>query len=121
MEQAKVKIIQNLGWLDRILRFIIGAVLMTVIVYLIYTQPSAPVWYHYTILISVYPMLTAIIGLDPFYNIFDMRTCGKSDRNQCGTFPFEIDAALGRNPIPDSDIEHSLEHSHHEEHPKPLG
>ncbi|HEY5604728.1 MAG TPA: DUF2892 domain-containing protein [Gammaproteobacteria bacterium] len=119
MKEVKVKIIQNLGWIDRSLRFAIGAVVMGFLVYLVYSQPSVPAWYHYAILIMVYPMLTAIFGLDPIYHIFSIRSCGMSERNPCGTFPFEVDAALGHHPIPDSDIEHSLERSHHEKRPKP--
>jgi hypothetical protein len=114
MKESKVRVLQNLGWLDRVVRFIAGASVIAVLVYLIIVKPDTPVWYHYAILVATIPILTGIIGWCPLYNILGLRSCGGSGRNPCGTFPFEMDAALGHHPIPDSEIEHSLEHSHHE-------
>ena len=54
---------QNLGWLDRLLRFIIGTALMTyfVTILVIFTDPvwldsgrEAPNWIYYTPFFSVY-------------------------------------------------------------------
>ena len=71
-------------------------------------------WYaSYSMLFSIYPLLTAIIGVDAFYSWANIRSCGGSERSQCGTFPYEVDAALGRHPIPDNDLEHDLQHSRH--------
>ena len=115
---------QNLGWLDRLLRFIIGTALMTyfVTILVIFTDPvwldsgrEAPNWIYYTPFFSVYFFLTAFLGADPIYGLLNIRSCGNSSRNPCGTFPFEVDAALGHHPIPDSDIEHSLSTSHHKQ------
>ena len=113
-QHTTVGVMQNLGWFDRVLRFVLGSVLLALPCYLIISGSHEVTWYLMgTILLSVYPLLTSIIGVDQIYNFFNMKSCGTSSRNQCGTFPFEIDAALGNNPIPDSDIEHSLEHSRH--------
>ena len=107
-------VIQNLGWLDRVLRFTVGAVLLAMPCFLIVSGAMEVTWYLVgAMLLSVYPLMTSVIGIDQIYNFFHVRSCGTSARNQCGTFPYEIDAALGRNPIPDNDIEHSLEHSRH--------
>lgn len=114
--RKKIGVIQNLGWLDRVVRFLIGAALVGVGCFFILVSSSIPNWAYYSILIAVYPALTGILGWDPFYEAFSVRSCGTSERNQCGTFPYEIDAALGNHPIPQSEIEHSLEHSRH---PKP--
>jgi hypothetical protein len=101
---------QNLGWLDRCMRVLVGAALIGVCMYVF---EAGVTWPAYLALVAVYPLLTGMIGYDPLYEIFAVRSCGVSERNQCGTFPFEIDAALGHHPMPTSDIEHSLEHSRH--------
>ena len=112
--QQSLGVIQNLGWLDRVLRFVVGAVLLAFPCFMIASGVSEVTWYLVgAMLLAVYPLLTSVIGIDQIYNFFQVKSCGGSGRNQCGTFPYEIDAALGNNPIPDSDIEHSLEHSRH--------
>jgi len=116
---------QNLGWLDRLIRFIIGtaiiAVSLTILV--LYTGPvwleveegiKVPSWLYYAPIVAIYFFITAIYGACPVYGLFGIRSCGSSPRNPCGTFPYEIDAAMGHHPVPDSEIEHSLAASHHE-------
>lgn len=110
---TKLGVMQNLGWHDRIFRVVIGSLMIAIPCYLLATSQSESVWLFYAMLVAVYPLMTGIIGIDQLYNWAGVKSCGTSSRNQCGTFPYEIDAALGHNPIPDSDIEHSLEHSHH--------
>jgi len=105
---------QNLGFVDRCIRFIIGIVLIGAPTYLMFTtsQP-AEVWYNWSMLISIYPFLTAITGRDVVYDLFHVKSCDLSSRNKCGSFPFEWDAFLGHNPIPEDDTEHTLHHSKH--------
>ena len=106
-------VLQNLGWHDRVARVIIGAGMIAVPCYYIITAGTSN-WYLVSIiLLAVYPLLTGIIGVDQLYRFMGVKSCGTSERNQCGTFPFEVDAALGHHPIPRSDIEHSLESSSH--------
>jgi len=112
--RAQLGVIQNIGWLDRVLRILLGATMLAYPAFLILTGEAVQsAWMLYSMLLSVYPWLTGIIGFDPIYEQFVVRTCDTSDRNPCGTFPFEIDAALGHHPKPNSDVEHSLEHSRH--------
>jgi len=112
--QNTVGVIQNLGWLDRVLRFVVGTVLLATPCYLILSGNMMANWYLVgAMFLSVYPLMTSVIGTDQVYRFFNVKSCDTSSRNQCGTFPYEIDAALGHNPKPDSDIEHSLERSHH--------
>lgn len=106
-------VMQNLGWHDRLLRVVIGSLMIAIPCYLLLTGRSEASWLYYILLAAVYPALTGIIGIDHLYNIMGVKSCGGSNKNQCGTFPYEVDAAMGHNPIPDSKIEHSLEHSHH--------
>jgi hypothetical protein len=110
---AKLEVIQNMGWLDRVLRAVAGAALLAFAMTAMMASNENLTWALYAVLASVYPLLTAIVGWDPIYEMMTVRTCGMSDRNPCGTFPFEVDAALGHRPIPRSDIEHSLENSRH--------
>ena len=112
--REKLRVMQNLGWLDRVLRELAGAVMLGYPVFLIMTndEVQSP-WVWYSMLLSIYPWLTGILGFDPIYAQFAVRSCDTSGTNPCGTFPYEVDAALGRKPIPNSNIEHSLEDARH--------
>jgi hypothetical protein len=101
--------VQNLGLNDRIIRGLIAA-LMIGLPPLNLVNGGLFDWHGYVMLLGIYPAITAILGYDPFYVLFNVRSCGNTQRNQCGTFPFEVDAALGHNPIVHKDYEfdHSL-------------
>ncbi|MGE0371184.1 MAG: DUF2892 domain-containing protein [Gammaproteobacteria bacterium] len=120
-------IVQILGWKDRVARMILGAVMVAVPLTVI--TLNMPLWldelggapspvspWHYVILLaSLYPFTTAAWGWDPVYALFGLRTCDdRNSRNPCGTLPYQMDSALGRHPVPESDIEHSLDASHHD-------
>jgi hypothetical protein len=107
-------VVQNIGLVDRVVRFIVGVLMIAIPSFLLLNGNAESMWYlYYSCLIAVYPLTTSVFGIDPLYWALSYRSCGGSERNQCGTFPYEVDAALGHNPIPDSEIEHSLELSHH--------
>jgi len=112
--REKLGVLQNLGWLDRVARVLVGTAALAYPLFLISTNDEVQSqWVWYSMLTSIYPWLTGILGYDPIYALFNIRTCGGSERNPCGTFPYEVDAALGRNPIPNGEVEHSLESSRH--------
>lgn len=112
--REKLRVPQNLGWMDRVIRILVGSVMLLYPVYLVLiTESTQAQWPFYSMLLSIYPWLTGIVGYDPIYKLFSFRTCNTSGTNPCGTFPYEVDAALGNKPIPKSDIEHSLEQSRH--------
>ncbi len=68
---------------------------------------------------SVYPILTGTIGWDPIYHLLGIRTCSDSGRNACGTLPYQIEAALGKEPkYCEPNDQHSLEGCH--DNPEPL-
>ncbi len=117
---------QNIGLFDRVLRTAVGtAMLAGGAVFVIqagenhaYTMMETGVLVM--MLVSIYPLLTAIIGVDPFYSAASIRSCSDSGRNQCGTFPYQVKAALGKGPrYCETDGEHSLAscHDEPEEHP----
>jgi hypothetical protein len=112
-------IIENLGWPDRGIRIMIGTVLVAVPLTIIAIQgpinhgASASAWLYVAMLAALYPFWTTAIGWDPLYQLFKVRSCGGSEKNPCGTLPYELDAAAGRHPIPDSDVIHSLGAAHH--------
>jgi hypothetical protein len=108
---------QNLGLWDRILRVIIGSLMLSV-PYMMITQVGvmSEMWHSVLIVLSIYPFLTGILGADPFYRWMDLKSCDLSNRNKCGSFPFQVDALLGHKPVPDDDYEHTLSNSHHESH-----
>jgi hypothetical protein len=113
--REKLGVVENLGWLDRTIRVVLGAGLILIPCTLLITGQLMSHWYAFLMLFAVYPLMTGILGCDWIYNFFGVKSCGTSERNQCGTFPFEVDAALGRKPIPHSDLDHSLLNSHHEQ------
>ena len=108
---------QNLGMWDRILRVILGSAMLSVPYFMI-TQVGvmSEMWHSIMIVLSIYPFLTGILGADPIYRLFHVKSCDLSRRNQCGSFPYEVDAFLGRDPVPEDDYEHTLSNSHHERH-----
>ncbi len=112
----KMGVIYNIGLLDRVVRFIVGFALLAAGAIAMTMSPVITGWETLAVLVSVYPLLTAILGWDPLYAMFGARSCRlDGGRNQCGTIPYEVDAALGHNPKPDRGFEydHSLGSSHH--------
>jgi hypothetical protein len=105
---------QNLGLWDRVIRLVIG-LLMLGVPFVELVQPGSSVawWHGPSMLLSVYPCLTGILGMDPILKMIDARTCSVNGRNQCGSFPYQVDAILGHNPIPEQHLEHELSHSSH--------
>ena len=108
---------QNLGMWDRIFRVVLGWVMLAVPYFMI-TQMGvmSEMWHSVVIIFSIYPFLTGILGADPFYRLANVKSCDLSQRNRCGSFPFQLDAILGHDPVPEDDYEHTLSNSHHERH-----
>jgi hypothetical protein len=113
--RGKMAPAENIGLVDRMVRFFGGGALMT------FGVLSALLTGHdvisaVAILLAVYPLMTTVMGWDPVYQLFGARTCTvEGGRNQCGTLPYELDSALGHEPAPDEgyDYDHSLTGSHH--------
>lgn len=106
---------ENIGLIDRMVRFFGGGALLAYGVISIVTTGHDLVS-AVAVLLAIYPLMTTIMGWDPFYQLLGTRTCGlESGRHQCGTLPYEMDAALGNNPQPDKGYEYdrSLTGSHH--------
>lgn len=111
---GKIAPVQNIGLTDRMVRFFGGGVLMAVgSLWLLdggYNNLAVG-----AILLSIYPLMTTIMGWDPFYQLFGARSCSlEASRNACGTFPFEVDSAMGHKPRPKRDFDHSLAGSQHD-------
>jgi len=113
---GKIAPVQNIGLVDRMVRFFGGGALMAFgIISALMTKHD--VVSAVAILLAVYPLMTTMMGWDPFYQLLGARSCNRAGgRNQCGTLPYEVDAALGHDPTPDEGYEydHSLVGSHHE-------
>jgi hypothetical protein len=109
-------IVQNLGAVDRIVRVIVGIVILG-IPFAILSQPGAEMtwWFTGSMMLGIYPFLTAIVGVDPLYHLFKIRSCtvDPHGRNQCGSFPYEVDALLGHEPKPRHSNTHDLSDSDH--------
>jgi hypothetical protein len=113
--RGRVAPVENIGLVDRMIRFVGGGAVMTFGILKI-VSTGHDVISAAAILLAVYPLMTTVVGWDPIYQLFGGRSCSlKGGRNQCGTLPYEIDAVLGHNPEPDEGFEydHSLAGSHH--------
>jgi len=108
--------LHNIGIFDRVGRFFVGGALLFFGAISSVNSGNVEVWEAVTMLLAIYPLMTCVMGWDPFYHIFGYRTGEERGRNVTGTFPYQVDAALGNNPVPDKDYEydHSLSGSHHE-------
>ena len=58
---------RNEGGLDRLLRIVVGLVLLA----LVFVGPKTPLGW-----IGVVPVLTGLVGFCPAYRIFGINTCG---------------------------------------------
>lgn len=105
--RKKLGVVQNLGWLDRSLRMIVGWIVIA-IAYVDLYQGAMFGWHAYAIVFSVYPILTALFGWDPLYSFKGVKTCDTKDSNRCGTFPFEIQSAMGHHPPCRTDYDCSI-------------
>ncbi len=98
MTQHRLGPVQNMGWLDRSVRTVIGALLIAVTLYEI--QQGTPVGsYAYLPIVAIYPLMTGLLGWDPFYAASNVKSCDISpgSRNKCGTFLFEVESAMGKD------------------------
>jgi len=113
--KSRLSVVQNMGLADRMLRVFIGTALLAGGIVSIFNNATLT-WEPYAMLISIYPLLTCILGWDPLYTSLGVRTCSlEGGRNACGTFPFEVGAAVaGDKLVPETDYDHSLNNSHHE-------
>ena len=113
--KGRVTPIQNIGLLDRTMRCFGGGALLAWGSWDI-AQAGSNLFAALSIILSVYPVITSLVGWDPFYQLVGGRTCSlEGGRNQCGTLPYEVDAALGHDPRPSEGYEydHSLAGAHH--------
>jgi len=104
-------VVQNASLIDRIIRLSIGGALVTASVISL-SSTTTVMWETYAILLAIYPLMTGMLGWDPIYSMTNTKTCRLTGRNQCGTLPYEMDAAMGHNPRPNKDYDHSLAGSH---------
>jgi hypothetical protein len=110
----KLGVVQNLGLADRTIRLIVAAVLMGIPTYYLgMIDGTFTPWHGLLMLFAIYPAFTGMLGWDPIYHMTRIRSCSNTGLNQCGTLPYEIDAALGHRPIPSRDYDHSLAGSNH--------
>jgi len=117
---GKIAPVENIGLVDRMVRFFGGGALMAYGIFTALTTTHDLVSAG-AILLGVYPLMTTMMGWDPIYHLFGAKTCAiEGGRNQCGTLPYEMESALGHNPKPDDGYEydHSLTGSHYDQNRK---
>ncbi len=111
--------IENIGLVDRVIRLLIGAALIgTSYYYVAHLNQVAGVWDMwgtYAILFAIYPLMTAMLGWDPLYSLFRVRTCSDAGRHQSGSMPYQIVTMFGHTPkYTESNRERSLGSTHEE-------
>jgi hypothetical protein len=99
--------VQNIGWLDRTVRFFVGFALI-VFVLRDMQLGIALGWHAYLPIIAIYPLMTGILGWDPFYATAHVKTCDTSSHNKCGTYLFEVESGMGKDVSCDDGYDCSL-------------
>ena len=90
-------VIQNVGWLNRTFRFVVGTIMIAYPCYLFVNTGTITDWGIYSMLIAIYPLLSGILGWDPIYASMEVRSCDTSNRNLCGTITEELDSTFGQH------------------------
>jgi len=125
VRSEQVRVVQNLSLRDRVVRFVIGALLfapglIAATAVFTHTGPELSAWLVGMMALSAYPLMTGMIGVDPLYRLFGFRTCGDSGANQCGTLPYQLKARKGEAPqYCEADDTRGLEACHDEPRTKP--
>jgi len=109
----KLAPVQNIGITDRIARFFIGGAMLGIGAFFQVTI-GTNIYDVGLMLLSIYPLMTTLMGWDPFYELFGSRTCSiDGGKNACGTFPYEVASALGDDLKAKEEYDHSLAGSIH--------
>lgn len=119
----KTQPIQNMGIVDRTIRFVLGSGLIgTVVLYYDMEHPMLNIYGQIAlVVVALYPLWTCNVGWDPVYALFGLRSGNDTGRNQCGTLPYQVKAAAGKAPkYCDIYDERSLEACHEEPQGRPL-
>lgn len=107
----KLGLVENMGFYDRVIRALVGIAMNVPIVVYLMQLPMSPTGFDpngpqfYVSAASFYFLLTAMMGWDPFYALFKVKSCGGSGRNRCGSFQYQTEAAMGHNPQTDKNYE----------------
>lgn len=81
-------VLQNIGAVDRTLRVIIGFGMIGV--WFFYPIGTVSLWIAALPLLGIVPVLSGVIGWDPFYALFGTKSCGKDEQHMCGTYPDQL-------------------------------
>ncbi len=104
----KSNVPQNLSLIDRVVRLVLGLVMISV---LFFDNPYfvlSTTWMSVLVLVSIYPLMTGMLGVDPLYAAAHVKSCDTSEHNQCGTLPYQAAAATDHIPgVCDDETEHS--------------
>lgn len=112
----RLGVAQNLGLFDRIARLVLGWSLLGYAAFDLMFGGATASWHGFAMIIAIYPLMTGMLGQDPLYALIHARSCDTQGRNQCGTMPFEIAAALGKHPTCSSDYDCHLQLGRHDDH-----
>ena len=88
----------NIGFIDRSLRFIIGGVLLGSVFYLSPAAMISVFGFELMLMkllpiISIYPLLTAWIGWDPFYHLANIRSSMPIKEDICADIMDQVKTA----------------------------
>lgn len=88
----------NIGFIDRSLRFIIGGVLLGSVFYLMPTAMISILGSEIMLMkllpiVSIYPLLTAWMGWDPFYHLASINSSMPIKEDMCGDIVDQVKTA----------------------------
>lgn len=96
----RIPVQENMGLTDRMVRFVIGVLLTAPVIYAVF-EFEAVTWEFFTSIAACYLLLTAMLGWDPFYAMFNRKTCDVAGGTACGSIPYQIKDAKGEHPVQD--------------------
>ncbi|WP_455205716.1 YgaP family membrane protein [Kaarinaea lacus] len=80
--------LQNLSAIDRSIRIVIGAALVST--WLLADITTVSFWFALLPLVGAIVALSGILGWCPVYAAFGTKSCGVDSHNRCGTLPFQL-------------------------------
>ena len=80
--------LQNIGAIDRSFRIIVGAGMISSLLFLDFTTMN--IWLAALPLVGAVMCLSGILGWCPLYALFSTKSCGGDSSNPCGTLPYQL-------------------------------
>lgn len=87
----------NLGVINRCVRILLGCLLLDFAIAHQQLDGSVITWTLYVGWLSLYPIITGLLGIDYIHDLIGAKTCDISDRNWSRRLSYKINATISSN------------------------